>query len=271
MRRLPDCHSVDLRPGWNVYRRSVGTYRISQLADQVGVPATTLRFYEREGLLPAARTASGYRQYTDGDRERVRFIAAAKHLGLPLAQIRELLAVWAGGGCRDVCAELRPRVEEQVAAAEVRIADLRVFRARLTAALAHLRDLPARDGPCDPACSFLLDLPNPRSAIRAGIVIVCSLDGDAYRDRVEEWGRLLDGAEITALPGGGRSARMPVERAGEATRLVVSEQQCCPLVSFCLEFAGDRVVLTARAPAGAQPLVAALFDPVPAQGEGCRC
>ena len=38
----------------------MSTYRISQLADQVGVPATTLRFYEREGLLPAVRTSSGY-------------------------------------------------------------------------------------------------------------------------------------------------------------------------------------------------------------------
>lgn len=235
----------------------MGTYRISQLAEQVGVPATTLRFYEREGLLPAARTSSGYRQYTDGDRDRVRFIAAAKHLGLSLGQIRELLDVWAGGMCRDVRDELRPRVAGQVAAAEERIADLRLFRDRLTAALAHLRELPARDAPCDPRCSFLHDLPAPRPEI----VIACSLDAAAHRDRMGEWARLLDGARITTRPDGGRSARLPVDRAGAATRLVVAEQECCPFLSFGLEFAGDEVVLTVGAPGPARDLVAALFDP----------
>lgn len=235
-------------------------YRISQLAEQVGVPATTLRFYEREGLLPAARTASGYRQYTDDDRERIQFITAAKHLGLPLGEIRELLDVWAGGMCRDVRDDLRPRVSGQIAAAEERIADLHVFRDRLTAALTHLRELPARDGPCDPTCSFLHDLPNPRPAVRPEPVVACSLDAGAYRDRLAQWARLLDGAEITALPDGGRSAQVPVDRAEEATRLVVAEQRCCPFLSFGMEFAGDRVVLTVRAPGHAHESVAALFD-----------
>jgi MerR family transcriptional regulator, copper efflux regulator len=238
----------------------VGTYRISELAARVGVPATTLRFYEREGLLPAARTSSGYRQYTDGDRDRLAFIAAAKDLGLPLRQIRELLEVWAGGMCRDVRDGLRPRVSGQIAAAEDRIADLHLFRDRLVAALAHLRELPARDGPCDPTCSFLSDCPDTRPESRTGVPVACSLDAGAYRDRIDEWDNLLDGAEVTVLRDGGRSARIPAERAGDATRLAVAEQRCCPFLSFGLEFAGDRVVLTARAPEQARELVDALFD-----------
>lgn len=255
----------------------MSTYRISQLADRVGVPATTLRFYEREGLLPAARTSSGYRQYTDSDRERVQFISAAKHLGLPLDQIRELLAVWAGGMCRDVRDELRPRVTAQVAAADVRIADLHVFRDRLTAALAHLKDLPARDGPCDPTCSFLHDLPDVRPVPRPSAppaeaaVIACSLGAGAYQERISEWGNLLDHAEITALPDGGRTARMPADRAEQAARLVVAEQQCCPFFSFRLDFAGDSVELVVHAPEEAESLVAALFARDQAVGEGCPC
>lgn len=247
----------------------MSTYRISQLADLVGLPATTLRFYEREGLLPAVRTPSGYRQYTDHDRERVRFIAAAKHLGLPLVQIRELLTVWAGGVCRDVRDELRPRVVAQVAAADERIADLQLFRDRLTAALAHLLDLPARDGPCDPTCSFLHDLPDGRAPARpAEAVIACSLEGSAYRDRIDEWRHLLVGAEIIALPDGGRVARLPADRAEQATRLVIAEQRCCPFFSFRLEFTGDLVELTVHAPDGADALVAGLFEREP---DGCPC
>ncbi|WP_345128150.1 MerR family transcriptional regulator, partial [Streptomyces chiangmaiensis] len=44
------------------------TYRISQLAEHSGVPASTLRFYETAGLLPAERTASGYRVYGEDAR-----------------------------------------------------------------------------------------------------------------------------------------------------------------------------------------------------------
>lgn len=264
----------------------MSTYRISQLASHAGIPATTLRFYEREGLLRAARTASGYRQYTESDRERVQFIAAAKHLGLPLDQIRELLTVWAGGMCREVRDELRPRVSAQVAVADERIAALQVFRDRLSTALKHLHDLPAKDGPCDPACSFLHDLPigSPATAstwqgaarsdatdAEKVTVIACSLDGSAYRDRVAEWGRLLAGADIRALPHGGQAARLPADRAGEVAGLVVAEQRCCPFLSFRIDFAGDHVELVVHAPDGAEALAAALFGRDAREGEGCPC
>jgi MerR family copper efflux transcriptional regulator len=252
----------------------VGTYRISQLAERVGVPATTLRFYEKEGLLPAARTSSGYRQYTDADRQRVQFITAAKHLGLPLDKIRELLTVWDAGRCRSVRDELQPLIAAQVAAAGEKIDDLRIFRGRLAAALAHLRELPAKGGPCDPACSFLHDVPAagpaPQSGCRARdpipttrhepAPIGCSLDKGEYGDRTEEWGRLLDGAEVERLPDGGRAARLPADRAAALAQLVVAEQQCCGFFSFRLTFAGADIELVAHAPEGAETLVAALFD-----------
>ncbi|MDG9719768.1 MerR family DNA-binding transcriptional regulator [Streptomyces sp. DH24] len=47
------------------------TYRISQLAERSGVPATTLRFYEDAGLLPADRTPAGYRVYGEDAVERL--------------------------------------------------------------------------------------------------------------------------------------------------------------------------------------------------------
>ncbi|QJY47810.1 MerR family transcriptional regulator [Pseudonocardia broussonetiae] len=253
----------------------VSTYRISQLAERAGVPATTLRYYEKEGLVPAGRTPGGYRLYTDADAERVRFIAAAKHLGLPLDQIRELLGVWDGGMCREIRDELRPMVAAQITAADERIADLRTFRDRLTSALAHLKVLPAKDGPCDPACEFLHELPDRAAALAVGrrtstlpprvdaesgrSTIACSLDGDGYSDRIEQWRTLLAAADREELRDGGIAVRLPAVDAGRLAELVVAEQQCCPFFTFELTFIGATVVLTAHAPEGAEPLVAALF------------
>lgn len=56
----------------------MASYRISQLADRVGVPATTLRFYETAGLLSAERTPSGYRMYGEEAVERLAFISSGK-------------------------------------------------------------------------------------------------------------------------------------------------------------------------------------------------
>ncbi|HEX8005586.1 MAG TPA: MerR family transcriptional regulator, partial [Trebonia sp.] len=65
--------------------------RISQLAERNGVLATTLRFYEDAGLLPADRTAAGYRVYGEDALDRLRFISMGKYLGLSLKEIGELL------------------------------------------------------------------------------------------------------------------------------------------------------------------------------------
>ncbi|MBK6044558.1 MerR family transcriptional regulator [Streptomyces sp. MBT55] len=129
--------------------------RISQLAERSGVPATTLRFYESAGLLSADRTPAGYRMYGEDAVDRLAFIGAAKHLGLALEEIGELVGVWEAGACRDVKADLRPRISARLAEAEVRAAELAAFTASLRGALAHLDALPDRAGRCDPECGFL--------------------------------------------------------------------------------------------------------------------
>ncbi|MFF9082789.1 MerR family transcriptional regulator [Streptomyces rubiginosohelvolus] len=129
--------------------------RISQLAERSGVPATTLRFYESAGLLSADRTPAGYRMYGEDAVDRLAFIGAAKHLGLALEEIGELVGVWEAGACRDVKADLRPRISARLAEAEARAAELAAFTASLRGALAHLDALPDRAGRCDPECGFL--------------------------------------------------------------------------------------------------------------------
>ena len=54
----------------------------------------TIRFYEKEGLLlPAERSAAGYRQFDSQALRRLQFVREAKQLGFSLDAIRELLAL----------------------------------------------------------------------------------------------------------------------------------------------------------------------------------
>lgn len=65
---------------------------IGQVANASGVGIQTLRYYERENLLPtAARKPSGYRLYQPDAVARLRFIRRAKDLGFSLEEIRQLL------------------------------------------------------------------------------------------------------------------------------------------------------------------------------------
>ena len=66
--------------------------QIGELARAAGVNIQTIRFYEREKLLPApARTASGYRDYQQRDLDRILFIRRNHEIGFTLTEIRQLL------------------------------------------------------------------------------------------------------------------------------------------------------------------------------------
>ena len=68
--------------------------RIGEVAERGGVNLQTVRYYEREKLLPEPpRLASGYRVYPEQAVRRVRFIKRAQEIGFTLAEIRGLLAI----------------------------------------------------------------------------------------------------------------------------------------------------------------------------------
>jgi MerR family mercuric resistance operon transcriptional regulator len=68
--------------------------KIGQVAELGGVNLQTVRYYEREKLLPEApRLASGYRVFSNDTVRRVRFIKRAQELGFTLTEIRELLTL----------------------------------------------------------------------------------------------------------------------------------------------------------------------------------
>ena len=66
----------------------MSTFTIGKIARAVGLGAETVRFYERQGLIPPpARSPAGYRLYDADAIARLRFIGRAKTLGFTLAEI----------------------------------------------------------------------------------------------------------------------------------------------------------------------------------------
>ncbi len=69
---------------------------VADVRERTGLTARTLRYYEEVGLLPGVRRrAGGRRVYGPDELERLRFIQRLKALGLALAEIKELNAVYA--------------------------------------------------------------------------------------------------------------------------------------------------------------------------------
>ena len=68
---------------------------IGEASKASGVSAKMIRHYESVGLFPeAARTESGYRQYTAKEISTLRFVRQSRDLGFSIEQIRELLGLW---------------------------------------------------------------------------------------------------------------------------------------------------------------------------------
>ena len=101
---------------------------IGELAGAAGVNVETIRYYEREGILPEPpRASSGYRQYSDADVWRLAFIRRGKEVGFTLKEIGELL----GAGDDRSVAEVRRIAEKRLALLDRELADLAHSRDRL--------------------------------------------------------------------------------------------------------------------------------------------
>jgi len=133
--------ALDVAPRFRVYR---GGVRISELAGSAGVPTSTVRYYERVGLMTLpARTSSGYRDYGDDAAARLLFITRARKLGLSCEQITTLLPIWAGTNCGAAHDRVGRLLEEKRAEITERIAELEQFAAQLDQVRAELDSEPA--------------------------------------------------------------------------------------------------------------------------------
>jgi DNA-binding transcriptional MerR regulator len=104
---------------------------VSALADQVGLSADTVRYYERVGLLPQpARSAAGYRLYDQDAVGRLRLIKGAQRAGLRLREIGELLQVADQGLCP--CGHTETLLRDRLAEVRAELDRLRALETELT-------------------------------------------------------------------------------------------------------------------------------------------
>lgn len=109
------------------------TMTIGQAATAAGLSTKAVRVYERRGLVSApARSAAGYRLFTDTDVSRLRFIASARVLGLHLDQVADVLRAAESG--RPPCATTRHVLGERIGEIDAVVAELTALRARVAAA-----------------------------------------------------------------------------------------------------------------------------------------
>ncbi|MCF2133749.1 MULTISPECIES: Cd(II)/Pb(II)-responsive transcriptional regulator [Burkholderiaceae] len=132
--------------------------KIGELAKRAGCTPETVRFYEKEGLLPvAARTGANYRAYGEAHLDRLRFVRNCRALDMTHDEIRVLLQA-ADAPARD-CGAIDALVDEHLRHVSMRIDELQQLRAQLSALRERchgarsvqdcgiMRGLAAMDGP----------------------------------------------------------------------------------------------------------------------------
>src|SRR5688572_11675749 len=108
--------------------------KVSELARRAGITPAAVRFYEAEGVLPAAaRAANGYREYGDDDLCRLRLVVAMRGLGLELSESGRLAALCQDDECDVMEEQLLTRVDERRAAIAVARAELEHLDGELAA------------------------------------------------------------------------------------------------------------------------------------------
>jgi MerR family transcriptional regulator, mercuric resistance operon regulatory protein len=122
--------------------------RRGELAEQSGCNIETVRFYEKQGLLPAPpRTAGGHRNYAPEHLKRLTFIRRSRELGFTLDEVRGLLGLVDGEDW--TCAQVRAMTLDHLADVRRKITDLGKLAQTL-------EDMAAQcDGGAVPACPIV--------------------------------------------------------------------------------------------------------------------
>ena len=104
--------------------------KIGELAKLTDAQVETIRYYEREGLLPApARSDGNYRLYTQAHVERLTFIRNCRSLDMTLEEIRSLLNL--RDSPQDQCVSVNALIDEHIQHVNDRIASLQALQTQL--------------------------------------------------------------------------------------------------------------------------------------------
>ncbi|WP_420405515.1 Cu(I)-responsive transcriptional regulator [Nisaea sp.] len=124
--------------------------QIREVAESAGLPAKTIRYYEEIGLVHPERRENGYRDYSNEDIHRLRFLQRARGLGFSIEDCRALLSLYDEKGRES--ADVRAIAEAHLEEIDRKIRELQSLRGTL----AHL--IRACHGDHRPDCPILDDL-----------------------------------------------------------------------------------------------------------------
>lgn len=124
---------------------------IGTVAEQAGVPAKTIRYYEDIGLIQKAeRLPNGYRAYSATEMRELNFIKRARDLGFSVEQVRDLLGLWRNR--RRASASVKALVARHLEVLDRKVAELEIMRRSLSQLVKRCR------GDERPECPILEDL-----------------------------------------------------------------------------------------------------------------
>jgi len=130
---------------------------IGQLAKEAGVKSDTIRFYEKQGLLPEpARSAAGYRIYDESALKRMRFIKRAQSLGFSLEEIKRIMEMRGSGG--ETCRCVIGIAESTLAELTKKLREMQAFHDRLEHALQGWKKNAARRRKCPAEFCDLIEM-----------------------------------------------------------------------------------------------------------------
>jgi len=247
----------------------VGGLRVAELAASSGVPASTVRYYERVGVLsPARRTENGYRIFPPSAVDELAFINQAKGIGMRLEEIADLIAAWRDTECEVLQARLQRFLADRIDQVRSQRAGLDTAEAQLLGVATRLARRGPSPGRCGTNCGCEVDLDvtagvdlSAGPSVGAATSCACTLDHHAQELRITEWQALTNAATHVRVAGDTARLVLPADpqHVATAARLCAAETACCANTRFVLEINGDEVVLTAEAP-GAPGVVQALFQ-----------
>ena len=108
--------------------------QIGTASRRTGLSIDAIRFYQKSGLLkPPARTAAGYRVFTEAEIAELQFIARAQDLGFSLAEIKELVSLRNEDGRS--CPEVRSLIRRKLQSVREKIAGLTELETELSRAM----------------------------------------------------------------------------------------------------------------------------------------
>jgi MerR family copper efflux transcriptional regulator len=102
---------------------------IGDAAERSGLPAKTIRYYEDIRLLKPARSDNGYRDYSNEDVHRLRFLQRARSLGFTVEECRQLLSLY--GDRERESADVKAIAEGKLAEIDRKVAELMSMRRTL--------------------------------------------------------------------------------------------------------------------------------------------